>query len=206
MRLKNSPPNKNRNAGTRAFFADVKRWIEEKKAIERGHFVLASGFHSEFYFQAQKLFQHPEIASRIGGAMADLWKRRKIDKVVSLAIGGIVLGQEVARHLGVCHIFLERKNGELLLRRSFEIGKGERILLVEDVITTGGSLKEAIKIIKRKKAKIIGIAAFVSRRKTQFAYPLKILLDLKLPVYRPAVCPLCRRRVKLSVPGTKASK
>ncbi len=179
--------------------------FRETKAIKKGHFLLASALHSEFYFQAQCLLQYPDIASKAGSEIADMWKNNDVDVVVSLAIGGIVLGQEVARFLGVRHIFLERKNRNFSLERGFNLTDGENVLLVEDVITTGGSLKEAIEVLKKYSVNIIGITSLVLRGTLDFMYPLKTILKINWDKYSPDDCPLCQKDIPLYAPGTKQS-
>lgn len=181
----------------------LKEILNETEAIKHGHFLLASGLHSEYYFQAQSMLQYPQHASMAGEEIAKLWADKKIDAVVSLAIGGIVIGQEVARHLNVRHIFLERKHKTFSLERGFTIHKKEKLLLVEDVITTGSSLKEVFPILQNLEAEIIGITSIVLRGETDFPYPLKYLLKIDWPKYTPDDCPLCRKGVPLYAPGTK---
>ncbi len=183
----------------------IEELLNKTGAIKKGHFLLASGFHSQYYFQAQSLLQYPQYASIAGEEIAKLWTGREIDIIVSLAIGGIVLGQEVARHLGVRHVFLERKNKKLSLERGFKIHKGEKILLVEDVITTGGSLKEAIPLLKKYPAKITGITSMVLRGEVEFSCPLKYLVKINWQKYSPEFCPLCKQGIPLYTPGTKQS-
>ncbi|MFH1416174.1 MAG: orotate phosphoribosyltransferase [Elusimicrobiota bacterium] len=184
----------------------IEKILKETGAMKEGHFLLASGYHSEFYFQAQSLLQYPEYASDAGEQLAALWIDEEITTAVSLAIGGIVLGQEVARHLKVRHIFLERKQQTFSLERGFSVRPGERILLIEDVVTTGGSLKEAIPVLEETGAYIVGITSIVSRGNAEFRYPFKYLLSIDWPKYRPEECPLCAKQVPLYAPGTKQSK
>ncbi|MFW6134530.1 MAG: orotate phosphoribosyltransferase [Elusimicrobiota bacterium] len=185
---------------------DKETLFKESKAIQKGHFLLASGKHSQFYFQAQNLLKYPDKAHLAGKLLSDLWSGKKIDVVVSLAIGGIVLGQEVARHLGARHIFLERKGKHFSLERGFQVHTNEKTLLVEDVITTGGSVKEAIKILENLDADIAGICSLVLRGSPDFKYPLKTLRKINWPVYKPKQCPLCKKKIPLYVPGTKQKK
>jgi len=185
---------------------DWKKEFLEYGAIKKGHFLLASGSHSEYYFQGYELLKYPKIASKIGRDIAKKWKNKKIDVVVSLAVGGIVLGYEVARNLNVRHIFFERKNKVFSLERGFKLKKGERVLLVEDVITTGGSLKEVIKILKKYKVKIVGITAILLRGKVKFPYTVKVLLKMNMRKYHPKRCPLCKKNVPLYIPGTKRAE
>jgi len=185
---------------------DIEIILKKTCAIKEGHFKLASGNHSAYYFQAQSMLQYPDYASRAGSAIAELWKKENIQTVVSLAIGGIVIGQEVARYLGVRHIFLERKDSNFSLRRGFSLEKEERILLVEDVITTGGSLKEAIDIITPLGVVIAGITSIVVRGTPRFDHDFRYLHKIDWPKYAEAECPLCREGIPLQTPGTKQTK
>jgi orotate phosphoribosyltransferase len=184
----------------------IEQLLEQTGAIKKGHFLLASGYHSEYYFQAQSLLQYPEHASTAGKEIANLWKDEKIDAVISLAIGGIVIGQEVARHIGVRHVFFERKKGTFSLERGFQLKKGERVLLVEDVITTGGSIKEVMPILNNYEVEIAGITSMVLRGEPGFQYDLRYLLKIDWPKYSSSECPLCKAAVPLYAPGTKQSK
>ncbi len=132
-------------------------------ALLEGHFVLTSGLHSETYFQCAKVLQYPEYLTLFSRIIADNFEDNKIDAVISPAIGGIVVGTDVGRQLGVKTIFTERKDGTMKLRRGFEIEQGERILIVEDVLTTGGSIKEVIEIVKGNDGKIAGVGVVVDR-------------------------------------------
>ncbi|MBN2406595.1 MAG: orotate phosphoribosyltransferase [Elusimicrobia bacterium] len=172
-------------------------------AIKEGHFLLSSGLHSDHYFQAQSLLKYPKEASKAGKAIARLWKKDGINVVVSLAIGGIVIGQEVARHLGTRHIFLERKKGAMKLERGFSLDGGERVLMIEDVITTGGSLLEGIEVLKNYGVMIAGIGALVLRGKPELPYPVRTLLVIDWPTYTKEDCPLCRSGVPIYAPGSK---
>jgi orotate phosphoribosyltransferase len=185
---------------------NIEEILNKTGAIKKGHFKLASGNHSQYYFQAQSMLQYPDYASDIGNRIAALWRKEEIQTVVSLAIGGIVIGQEVARSLGIRHIFLERKDTKFSLRRGFSLEKGEKILLIEDVITTGGSLKEAISIITPLGAEIVGITAIVVRGNPSFTYTLKHLYSIDWPKYSEEECPFCKEGIPLQTPGTKQSK
>lgn len=142
---------------------DILEIFRSTGALLEGHFVLTSGRHSETYFQCAKVLQYPEYLTLFGRILADHFEDDKIDAVISPAIGGIVIGTEVGRQLGVKTIFTERKDGTMKLRRGFEIEKGERILVVEDVLTTGGSINEVIEIVKENKGKITGVGVVVDR-------------------------------------------
>ena len=142
---------------------DILEIFRSTGALLEGHFVLTSGRHSDTYFQCAKVLQYPEYLTLFSRIIADHFEDDKIDTVISPAIGGIVVGTDVGRQLGVKTIFTERKDGAMKLRRGFEIEKGERILIVEDVLTTGGSIKEVIGIVKENKGEIAGVGVVVDR-------------------------------------------
>lgn len=142
---------------------DILEIFRSTGALLEGHFVLTSGRHSATYFQCAKVLQYPEYLTLFSRIIADQFENDKIDTVISPAIGGIVVGTDVGRQLGVKTIFTERKDGAMKLRRGFEIEKGERVLIVEDVLTTGGSIKEVFEIIKENKGKIVGVGVVVDR-------------------------------------------
>ncbi len=137
--------------------------FKSTEALLEGHFVLTSGRHSESYFQCAKVLQHPEYLTAFSILIADKFEKYKPDVVISPAIGGIVLGTEVGTQLGCRTIFAERKNGDMVIRRGFHIKKGEKVLIIEDVVTTGGSVREVIEKISEMKADLIGIGILVDR-------------------------------------------
>ena len=133
------------------------------KALLEGHFILTSGRHSNFYFQCAKVLQYPEYLTAFSIMIADEFKLKKPDVIISPAIGGIVLSTEVGTHLGVRSIFAERKNGNMVIRRGFKIKPKEKVLIIEDVITTGGSVKEVMSLVEKTGAEIIGVGVLVDR-------------------------------------------
>ena len=137
--------------------------FKSTNALLEGHFVLASGRHSANYFQCAKVLQYPEYLTAFSIIISDEFEKTEPDVVISPALGGIVLGTEVGTQLGCRTIFAERKNGEMVIRRGFEIESGERVLIVEDVITTGGSVKEVMKLVLDGGAEIIGVGVLVDR-------------------------------------------
>ena len=132
-------------------------------ALLEGHFVLTSGRHSASYFQCAKVLQHPEYLTAFSIMIADEFEDKKPDLIISPAIGGVVLGTEVGTQLGCRTIFAERKNGAMIIRRGFDIKCGEKVLIVEDVITTGGSVKEVMNLVQSADAEILGIGVLVDR-------------------------------------------
>jgi len=142
---------------------DILQIFRSTGALLEGHFVLTSGRHSDTYFQCAKVLQYPEYLTLFSRIIADHFEDEKIDAIISPAIGGIVVGTDVGRQLGVKTIFTERKDGIMKLRRGFEIEKDEKILIVEDVLTTGGSIKEVIEIVKNNLGAIAGVGVVVDR-------------------------------------------
>ncbi len=184
---------------------NVLKLFKEQKALLSGHFLLSSGLHSDKYVQCAKVLQYPNLAEQLAKALMArgswLVARSKIDVVVSPAIGGLVIGQEIARQLKTRAIFCERENGKMELRRGFEIKKNEKCLIAEDVITTGSSTNEVIEVVKEAGGKIAGKIAIIDRS------PLKnfavSLLKLKIKAYEPENCPLCKKKIPLIKPGSK---
>ena len=142
---------------------DFLKIFEETKALMYGHFVLSSGLHSDTYFQCAKVLQYPKYLSKFSEILADNFSSFDVDKVISPAIGGIVLGTEVGRLLNKKTIFSERVDGSMTLRRGFSIKKDEKILIIEDVLSTGGSIKEVIQLIKKHGGNLVGVGVIVDR-------------------------------------------
>jgi orotate phosphoribosyltransferase len=175
-------------------------------ALLEGHFVLSSGLHSPRYIQCAKILQHPKHAERLCREIADRFRDRMVEVVIAPALGGIVVGQEVGRQLGARTIFAEREQGTLVLRRGFEIRPGERVLVCEDVITTGGSVEEVLEIVRSAGGILLGVGAIVDRsggRATfEDFYPIATL-DVK--TYTPENCPLCSAGLAVQRPGSRGS-
>ena len=174
-------------------------------ALLEGHFKLTSGLHSNTYFQCAKVLQYPEHLTEICRNIASAFNGVDIDTVISPAVGGIVVSTEVGRQLGVKTIFAERKNGEMVLRRGFTISPDEKVLVVEDVITTGGSVAEVIEVVAKAGGDIVGVGSVVDRSngmvilaKKQFS-----LLTLEVKNYEPDNCPLCDQDIPLDSPGSR---
>lgn len=173
-------------------------------AVQDGHFLLTSGLHSPTYVQSALILQHPDQATALGRTLADRVRAAHPDVVIGPALGGIVIAYEVARALGCRAIFAERAEGEMQLRRGFAVGPGERVLLVEDVVTTGGSVEEVAALARAAGGEIAGIAALVDRSGgARFVAPLAALITLDLPVFPPEACPLCRQGEPVRKPGSR---
>jgi len=178
-------------------------------ALRHGHFELRSGLHSDWYFQCALLMQYPDrleelcrkLAAKLGRVARDTGGP---DVVVSPAIGGIILGYEMARALGCRAVFLEKEDGRLVLRRNFEICRGERALIAEDVVTRGGRVQQTIHEVKARGAEVTAIAVLVDRREgVELPYEVVSLLRARPRVWTPQECPLCRRGVPLEHPGSR---
>lgn len=175
----------------------------------RGHFKLSSGYHSNIYLQCARVMQFPEMNSLICSIIAEKFKNKKTDVVISPAIGGITLSYEIARKLNCRSLFAERetKNDKkvMTLRRGFEISKDERVLVVEDVVTTGSSVREVMQLVKKCKANIIGAAGIVDRTngKIKLHPDQFFLLKIKAEKYDPRDCPLCKKNIPIKTPGSK---
>lgn len=174
-------------------------------ALLEGHFKLTSGLHSNTYFQCAKVLQHPEHLTEICRNIAAAFSGLKIDTVISPAVGGIVVGTEIGRQLGVKTIFAERKEGMMVLRRGFALCPGEKVLVVEDVITTGGSVVEVMEVIIGAGAEVVGVGSVVDRSNgtVRLAEKQFSLLTLEVKNYEPDNCPLCRENVPLDAPGSR---
>ena len=142
---------------------DFIKIFEETQALMHGHFILSSGLHSDTYFQCAKVLQYPKYLSMFGEILSNHFSHLDIDKVISPAIGGIVLGTEVGRQLNKKTIFSERSDGKMKLRRGFNINENEKILVIEDVLSTGGSIKEVIDLISQFKGNVVGVGVIVDR-------------------------------------------
>jgi len=175
-------------------------------ALLEGHFRLTSGLHSSGYLQCALVLQHPQHAEALGRAIADVTRELRPSVVLSPALGGVVIGHEVARALGVRALFAERQDGALTLRRGFVIGETERVLVVEDVLTTGGSTRETMQVANAAGGQVVGAAAIVDRggkNRAAFDVPLAALLEVDLPTYEPEACPLCARGLPVIKPGSR---
>ena len=174
-------------------------------ALHEGHFRLTSGLHSPGYLQCALVLQHPAEAAACGAAIADAVRALAPDVVLSPALGGIVIGQEVGRALGVRAIFAERQDGKLTLRRGFSLQAGEKVLVVEDVVTTGGSTQETVDVARAAGATVVGAAAIIDRSggKQRIDVPFHALATVSLPTYEADVCPMCAEGKPVVKPGSR---
>lgn len=196
--------------------------FESAGAVRNGHFELSSGLHSAMYVQCALVLQYPRFAEKLGQDLAELSAAAEIEAVVSPAMGGLVIGQEVARALperkistgepesaGVPAIFVERDaNRVMSMRRGFTLQAGQRVLLVEDVWTTGGSSREAIRVVEEAGGRVVAAAALIDRSggKVDLGVPAQALLDLSIPSYEAKDCPLCRTGSAAVKPGSRFAR
>ena len=174
-------------------------------ALLEGHFILSSGLHSSVYLQCAIALESTTVAMEFGAAIAERFKDQQIETVASPAIGGIVIGYEVARQLGARFIWTERKEGRMTLRRGFTVSEGERVLIVEDVITTGGSTRETIEALSHAGARVVAAASIIDRSggKANVGVPLFSLASLDVPVVNISDCQLCKDGTPASKPGSR---
>ncbi len=182
--------------------------FEKSGALLEGHFQLTSGLHSPQYFQCAKVLQYPKYTEQLCKAIVNNVKNEKIDCVISPAVGGLIVGQECARLLGCRAIFAERENGVMTLRRGFDIRHDERVLVVEDVVTTGGSVKEVIQLVTGAGAEVVGVGFIVDRSngKKIFEQPSYSVFQMDVVTYDPAKCPLCKKEQSIVKPGSRKNK
>jgi orotate phosphoribosyltransferase len=184
---------------------EVLQIFRETHALLDGHFLLRSGQHSRQYFQCALVLQYPRIAERLCGELAVRLKDAGAKTVVSPAMGGLFIGHEIARALNARHIFVEKNTaGKLELRRSFQVAPREKLLVVEDVVTKGGRVRETIDIVRSLGAEVVGIGALVDRSagKVNLGVPLESLLKWQIETFDPGLCPLCKAGIPLVKPGS----
>ena len=185
---------------------DTLRLFRRSGALLEGHFTLSSGLHSPGYLQCALVLQHPPDASALGAALAALARPLSPTVVLSPALGGVVIGHEVARAFGARALFAERQDGALTLRRGFVIAETDRVLVVEDVWTTGGSTRETIQVAKAAGGQVVGAAAIVDRggsSRPQLDIPFAALLEIDVPTFEPSACPLCGQGLPVIKPGSR---
>lgn len=179
--------------------------FRETNALLEGHFILSSGLHSSKYLQCALALQKPEDAVVFGRAIAAKLAGEQFDTVASPAIGGLIIGFATAQALGVRFIWTERENGTMTVRRGFTVEEGERILVVEDVITTGGSTRECIEALESRGAKVVAASSIIDRSggKADVGVPRVSLVSLDVPSYDPADCPMCAEGIEAVKPGSR---
>jgi orotate phosphoribosyltransferase len=177
--------------------------LHDRGALLDGHFRLSSGRHSNRFIQKFRILEDPKLVEPIAHAMAGLFTASEPTIVVSAAVGGIVVGYEVARVLGVKGIFVEKESGVPTFRRGFAVVPKDRVLIVEDVITTGRSVREVLDVVRAHDARIVGVCAIVQRGPVDFGVPFQSLLDLLIESYEAADCPQCKAGEPITDPGSR---
>ena len=179
--------------------------FKDTGALLDGHFLLTSGLHSPQYFQCALVLQDPNQAQKLCWEIAVQYMSEKIDVVIGPALGGIVVAQEVARLISSRAIFAERADGKMTLRRGFEIKPGDRVLVVEDVVTTGGSINEVIELVKDAGADLRGVGFIVDRSQNKVTFPVPkfAVMEMDVVTYKLEDCPLCKQEIPLVKPGSR---
>jgi orotate phosphoribosyltransferase len=174
-------------------------------ALLEGHFILTSGLHSTRYLQCALLLQHPAEAIAFGQALADHYREQNIETVAAPAIGGLVIGYEVARSLGARFIWTEREEGRMTLRRGFTLRPGESVIVIEDVVTTGGSTRETVEALRAAGARVVGAASIIDRSsgRAEVGVPRFALATLDVPSVAPSACDLCAQGLEAIKPGSR---
>jgi orotate phosphoribosyltransferase len=184
---------------------DVLSLFRESGALLDGHFRLSSGLHSSGYLQCALVLQHPRHAETLGRALASGLPPQGATAVLSPALGGLIIGHEVARALGVRAIFAERQDGALSLRRGFRLDDSDRVIVIEDVVTTGGSTRETMEVARKAGASVIAAGAIIDRSggSSDLGAPFQALVTLAIATYQPDACPLCQAGVAITKPGSR---
>ncbi len=183
--------------------ADLIELLKQTGVIMEGHFLLTSGRHSGCFLQCSQLLQYPQHAEKFCRLMAEPFQNRQIDTVIGPAMGGVILAYETARALGARALFAERTDGgEMVLRRGFQIKAGEKVLVVEDAVSTGGSVRKVIDLLNRIGSEITGVSVLIDRTSgnVDFGVPMQALLSLEIESFAPEDCPLCREGLSLQKP------
>lgn len=170
-----------------------------------GHFRLTSGLHSALYVEKFRVLEHPQYTEILCREIADRYRDSGVTLVVGPAIGGVIIAYETARALGVRSIFCEREEGKLTLRRGFHISPEDKVLVVEDIVTTGGSVKEVLSVVEESGAEIVGVGLLVDRSggKVDLGYRTEALLTMQVTTYQPEACPLCQEGKPIVKPGSR---
>lgn len=184
---------------------DVLYMFTKYEALLNGHFKLSSGLHSEKYLQCALVLQYPPVAATLAKELGARFTKEKIDIVIGPALGGVTLAYEVARAVGARGLFTERQDGKMVLRRGFAIKNGEKVLVVEDVVTTGGSTKEVMDVVKSQSGIVVGVGSIIDRsaEKINFGVKFEALAKVSVKTYQETDCPLCKANIPVTKPGSR---
>lgn len=183
---------------------DVERMFREVGAVIEGHFLLSSGLHSPMYWEKFRILEQPHYTESLCRMIAANFKDKNVQLVAGPTTGGVIISYEVAKQLGSRAIFAEREGNIRVFRRGFEIKPGERVLVVDDILTTGGSVREVISEVKRRGGQVIGVGVLVDRSEgaVDFGVPIFSCHRTSVPTYQPEECPLCRKGIPIAKPGS----
>jgi orotate phosphoribosyltransferase len=184
---------------------DILNLFRSHGALLDGHFLLSSGLHSETYLQCALVLQHTDLATELCFKLGSNFRSEKVDFVIAPALGGIIVAHEVAKALGVRAMFAERVNGKLVLRRGFSINPGEKAIVVEDVVTTGGSTMETMRVVTEAGGVVVAAGSIIDRSggSVDLGVPYKSLITLSINSYQPSECPLCKKGIPAIKPGSR---
>ena len=185
---------------------EVLELLEKAEGVLHGHFCLTSGLHSNIYFQCAKLYQYPDITEALGKKLAQALSGLEFDTIIAPAIGAVIIGYETAKQAKKRNLFVERKDGTMQLRRGYTLAKGEKVVIIEDVITTARTIKETMEAIKEFEPEVVAVGCIVDRTKGKTDYNIKSLLQIDPVVYDPSDCPLCKEGIELVKPGSRAEE
>ncbi len=182
--------------------------LKEAGVLLEGHFQLTSGKHSNKYLQCAKIFKNAKYSEELCKELAEKYADKGVDVVIGPAMGAVIMAYEVSRHLNVPNLFTERENGEMTLRRGFQIEPGQKVLVVEDVVTTGGSVREVIEVVKAAGGEVVGVGSIVDRTggKIDFGVPYAAVISMEVTAYEPDECPMCKKGEPVVKPGSRTLK
>lgn len=184
----------------------VEKLLIEYNGLLKGHFCLTSGLHSDTYFQCAKLYEHPSVVEKLGKKLAQKLKNIDFDTIISPAIGAMIIGYETAKQANKRFLFVERKDGILQLRRNYKLAKNEKIIILEDVVTTARTINETLNAIEDFEPNIVGVASIVDRTNGQTNYNIISLIQASPNIYEPKSCPMCMEKIELVKPGSRIEK
>lgn len=185
---------------------EILELLEKAEGVLHGHFCLTSGLHSDIYFQCAKLYQYPDTVEILGKKLAEKLSEFDFDTIVAPAIGAVIIGYETAKQAKKRNLFVERKDGVMQLRRGYTLKKGEKVVIIEDVITTARTIKETEAAIKDFGCEVVAIGCIVDRTKGLTGYNIKSLIQIDPVTYNSDNCPLCEKGIPLVKPGSREEK
>jgi len=183
---------------------EVLQLLEQTEGVLHGHFCLTSGLHSNIYFQCAKLYQYPDVTEKMGKMLAEQLADLDFDTIIAPAVGAVIIGYETAKQAKKRNLFVERKDGTMQLRRGYTLKKGEKIVIIEDVITTARTIKETIEAVKKYGAELVAVGCIVDRTCDKTEYNIKSLLKIEPVTFNPDDCPLCKQNIPIEKPGSRA--